>query len=31
MIKLGYKDIHIEIFGKGLPHRFILVARKAEE
>jgi hypothetical protein len=31
MIRLGFKDIHVEIFGKGLPGRYIIVARKPEE
>ncbi len=31
MIRLGFKDIHVEIFGKGLPSRYIVVAKKPEE
>ena len=31
MIRLGFKDIHVEIFGKGLPGRYIVVAKKSEE
>ena len=31
MIRLGFKEIHVEIFGKGLPGRYIVVAKKPEE
>ena len=31
MIRLGFRDIHAEIFGKGLPGRYIVVAKKPEE
>ncbi len=31
MIRLGFKEIHVEIFGKGLPGRYIVAAKKPEE
>ena len=30
MIKLGFKQIDVQIFGNGLPRRFIITARKPE-
>lgn len=30
MIRLGFRDLHVEIEGKGLPHHFRITARKPE-